>query len=90
MSSRGAQAPRDPSLRSGRQKNRLRATAHPCLPEARKCRGTPHFVRDDALGCHHEVRKRRGTPRFARGDKKGSGRQKKARGDTWGLAQKHF
>jgi hypothetical protein len=26
----------------------LGTTAHPCPPEARQCRGIPHFVRDDA------------------------------------------
>ena len=63
----------DPSpYASGRQKERLGVTAHPCLPEAR----FPF--------CLPEARKRRGTPRFARGDKKREARgdkKREARGD---------
>jgi hypothetical protein len=46
LSSRGTQVPRDPSLRSGRQKRARGDSLPPCLPEARKCRGIPYFVRD--------------------------------------------
>ena len=51
-------------------KKELGVTAHPCLPEARKCRGTPHVSAEGPLAS-------------ARGDKKkGLGATKKGLGVT--------
>ena len=66
-------------------------TAHPCLLEARQCRGTLHFVRDGIpmrrplgwrLGMTKKIRLGV-TKNRARGDKKGLGETKRGLGVIW-------